>query len=413
MLQLPKTIAKHKQADARARVLHSALTAPVPPLVDRRPESPLADTPQSPIAGPSRPRSPLSHSPFEQDYDEDGDDNDGLFAAAPGVAIDYEDQEPDGMPVDELDVTSGFDDFGIPPDAHYLYDRIPSNIHPVPGRDIRDTLPPFASQYVHHHLPSSARMVFTQAAVSSILGADHDLVASHINFSQKLLDDAGQPLPKPAANPADAYAQLGMSPDAVIERYAVCEIASCSRLCKFSNLHLLSYEEGHQDHTGAKCEGKVYIDKGSTRQALKVMPFTPPSTMLQTYLRDPQFVRALQEWRGGEEEDQVGDKTPIEPNDFPLDLERPMNSVFDGSFWRYREAYIRRDVLSEAGPRGEWVRDVVTGPSQRLVSLEFGMLAVLNVDWYVVHESCGIANCTGSPCTMYQIVQSELFTSRF
>jgi hypothetical protein len=94
--------------------------------------------------------------------------------------------------------------------------------------------------------------------------------------------------------------------------------------------------------------------------------------MLRCFLRDPKFANALQTWHEGYEDDIISDVAPLVA--FP-DCNTIMNGIFDAALWRTQDATRTRSIQNGV------VRECAGEHLTRLVSLKFGLLAAVNVDW--------------------------------
>ena len=238
-----------------------------------------------------------------------------------------------------------------------------------------DDHPLFADRFLHYDLLPADRMAYTQAAFSSISGSHLNSVSSVLNFAAAYHHQTtGRRLTDDTMDPFEAYRRLGVDPDSVIQRFAVCSNSDCCLLHAANDLRSFDSSISHLDANGTNCNGEMYTRQGNSRRPCKILAFTPPSTMLRCFLRDPTFERETQSWRDSRAGDDI---VPMAPSSEPVvGPNEPMNSVFDGSMWRSRDAEMVRMVASS----GE-VKDFQEGRSRRLVSLEFGLLGVLNLDW--------------------------------
>ena len=218
-------------------------------------------------------------------------------------------------------------------------------------------------------------MSFTNATVSSITGAPHTSIGTTLAFSAALSRELNPDIVNDATtDPFEAYRRLGVEPDQLIQRFAMCTEKSCCHLVPMSGLNAYQPDEGHPDTSGSTCRSALFTLRGRQRRPFKVLAFTPPSVVLRSFLREPSFVTELQAWRNDYQEDQISEVPPTSGEPFCERLV-PMRSVFDGSAWRKRMACKRRTI------EGGIVRDVPHGKAQRLVAMEFGLLAAINLDW--------------------------------
>jgi hypothetical protein len=159
----------------------------------------------------------------------------------------------------------------------------------------------------------------------------------------------------------------------IIERYIVCEKHTCFFILPMHQLNSPEAEAHHCTPTGARCKGRMFVLDGvGRRRPIKVMPFTPLSKTLRLFMREPGFVEAIQRWRGDNADDQVKTCSPVigQPA-----KDTKMHSIFDGLAWRSRDANRVRHVEPDG------VREEIVGQSQRLVSLKYGLLVAINIDW--------------------------------
>ena len=126
--------------------------------------------------------------------------------------------------------------------------------------------------------------------------------------------------------------------------------------------------------SGRTCKSALVPFRGRRPRPLNVLAFTPPAAVLRCLLREPSFVTGLQAWRNEHQDDQVAEVPPTLGEPFSH-RHVAMTSVSDGSAWRKRAANRRQTI-----ERGI-VRDVINGSANRLVAIEFGLLAALNLDW--------------------------------
>ena len=247
-------------------------------------------------------------------------------------------------------------------------DRRMSPSAPLPMADGLD-------HFVHHDMTPAERMSYTNAAVSSITGAPHSSVANGLAFSAALTRQLDPDVDDDAiTDPYEAYRRLGIDSDDLVKRFAMCSDKTCCHLVPMSEVKTYRTDDGHPHPDGGTCRSSLFKPQDRQRRPLKVFAFTPPSTVLKSLLREPTFVTELQAWRKDHQNDQIAKVPPISGEPVP-DRHFPMTSVFDGSAWRRRAFNKRRTI--EAGI----VRDVTHGSAKRLVALEFGLLAAINLDW--------------------------------
>ncbi|EIW73345.1 hypothetical protein TREMEDRAFT_59511 [Tremella mesenterica DSM 1558] len=279
--------------------------------------------------------------------------------------------------------------------SNHLFDTIPHHIRPSPrALAILPNLPPFVHRFVHHDHSTPERIAWTQAAVASVGGATVDQVSIGLassNFMMASMAPAHELAQPPTADPKEALSRIGVSPDSLLHRYAVCENEKCCVLFGNAELSTYDHDEGHAIdilRPDERCTSRIYFTKGRKRYPLKSMFFSPPSAVLQTFFRDPNFVRDIQLWRMDNHEDDIGINAPI-PTSVPVDRYRVLTNIMDGAAWRSRDCNVVREYFDT--DNGPVMEDFRHGPPQRLVSMEFGLLASINVDWFGVHD---IKNCS-------------------
>lgn len=394
-MQVPRTARDHMARDeTRATALALASQAgPASPLSRRhsaRSRSPSPSRRVRPTLSSASHTSSAGFDPFYQpgfdsqlDGFDDADDQDVQDATvedddqaaplSPPTPIDRPlTPFADDAPTDATETL----DIGAFASAH-VHDGVPTNIVPSPNVLAQiAALPPFVHQFVHHDLSQAERMMYTNAAVSSVSGSDHASVSSTLAFSNRFHQaSSGQAIPTPTSDPFEAYSRLGVNPDPLIRRYAVCDKEACCHLIPLPELKAYDDTLGHQDPTGDACEGSMFHDQDKRKGPARILAFTPLSTTLQIFFRDPRFVSNLQTWRGDGSDDVIGLHSSHSDGSEAYKTTHQWTSVYDGTAWRSREAFRTRTV-DENG-----VRETNGGNSQRLVSLEFGLLASVNIDW--------------------------------
>jgi hypothetical protein len=400
-MQDPRTAREHIEADERQ--LQAAPCIPSPTRQLRRSVSPLNRP------GPSqrrRTRSPSLDSNVQHFQNLGGGDNsDEDDAAEEGLAgsAGYGEEEPQ---IGERRINASIRAGSLDPDAETPFDthRDPSplfeelddlpadilgtilpstHVYEGPSLALRPTpavlaqlpnLPAFAHDFKHHNLSPHERMIYTQAAVSSVGGSTHTMVSGHLSFANLLhQQSSGTPVQSPTTDPYEAYTRLGVNPNLVIKRFAVCEDEACCFIWPLHQLH--NAPTTHLTPDGLLCKKRIFISgKSGQRKPFRILPFTPPSTLIQCFLRESTFVREVQSWRQGREGDAIGEATLISTSSDP---DTPMTSIFDGASWRSRNVNLERIVTTSD------IKDQATGSAQRLVGLEFGLVGAINLDWYV------------------------------
>ncbi|CAD6591722.1 MAG: hypothetical protein TREMPRED_000172, partial [Tremellales sp. Tagirdzhanova-0007] len=178
---------------------------------------------------------------------------------------------------DELD--RAVDDITLP--AVHTFDTLASYGRPTPALLARlQNLPPVVTSFVHHELAASDRETYTLAALLSLKGIAHNDISNVLAFAQGIrmrLTAGSVSTPTPSRESCCHYVPLG-----------------------------------------ARCRGRMFRLEGERKRPFRILAFTPPSVLLQIYLRDPTFVKALQEWRQASPvSDAIGvnDLQPIEMED--------------------------------------------------------------------------------------------------
>jgi hypothetical protein len=172
----------------------------------------------------------------------------------------------------------------------------------------------------------------------------------------------------------------------MIDCYIVCPNTDCWSILPAKEIKAMSSPEcAGTTVNGLRCRSKLYeIQKNKQRRPVNLMAYHKLSTALRQLLQDPDVRAHLQDWRGNEADDAVGNE------DAPLHKERAkpwlgsdglMSGFWHGSVWRRQEAYTER----HHDPVTHEVREPKTGgpPGKRVrhSSLKFGLKIVINADW--------------------------------
>lgn len=245
-------------------------------------------------------------------------------------------------------------------------------------------LPP--AFYEHPVLRNIYVGVFINAAFNH---ATHEAVKTELEThystlkSCETLGDIEIPgLDKMARTLRSVERRLGVRADDYIKYHFLCPL--CWQLYQPEQLEELASPTCTREY----CEGIVYQERrlsGRTkRMPMKLLPTCPLIPQIQRLLMREGTLEEWQRWR--QPEDHPGPAPPIPADEWHTDPDKPMTDIFDGSGWREVRAGEQRWCSGEPA----WdVEDVdVHDFNQRFVSLELGLMLMINIDWYV--ESCFI-----------------------
>lgn len=319
---------------------------------------------------------PLWNAGDELWNEESGSDG-GEFWDDMGGALDgqgFEDHDEDGLG-EEQEVQVRDIDLTIEEEAELFAPDHQEDWQPV------DDIAVNMFRFVHHELRASHRLAYTSAAASTINGATHNVVGGYLEAAAaaaQVLGDEREMDDPMTTNPDTALKKLGVANDTISVRYMLCDSADCCFALDLSKISDPIASEPHLLPDGIGCRLPLFVIKNGQRIPKRVMPVTFPSTVLQIFFQDADFIDALQKWREGRPDDEVGDKLPSSAH--VVGPTEPMTSIFDGTAWRSRDSAAGREVTEEE------VRDTLSGRSRRYVSEEFGLLGACNVDWMTTKD---------------------------
>ena len=161
----------------------------------------------------------------------------------------------------------------------------------------------------------------------------------------------------------------------IIERFAVCPDPTCCFMVPEKDLATYRNENGHADTEGKTCSRYLYTSSNGKPKPLKILAFTPPSKVIRTFLREPEFTKRIQEWRGPD--DALNSHAPDsrEPDGSTVPGLKYFTCVSHGSEWRARNVHSKRWITDST------VEERPSGRPLRLVSLRYGLQLVMNLDW--------------------------------
>lgn len=172
--------------------------------------------------------------------------------------------------------------------------------------------------------------------------------------------------------------RLGIDPNKYIVYYFVCDVCW--------DRHHPSELKDLQSTLCQKpgCQGQLFevkqLSKGTKRVPKKVLATCPIIPQIQRILLRPGKFEDFQHWRGDDDEPRECSPDGRTGLDAFEDVNRPLRDIHDGWAWRAAQAGLAR----RRG--GAWGMEDVDAAqlNQRFVLLPNGLLAMLNIDWYVL-----------------------------
>ncbi|KAF8595016.1 hypothetical protein BDV93DRAFT_576770 [Ceratobasidium sp. AG-I] len=172
--------------------------------------------------------------------------------------------------------------------------------------------------------------------------------------------------PRPVKTLAGVRRRLGLEIDSFLCRQPVC--SECYQRFSFEEIEAAEVDKCFQPN----CSGRFWrVDQGK-RKPLKCIVYTRLVPSLRRFFLRPDFLEALRAGRDAHDTHQTG----------PSDI---LHDVCDGSAWNQRLAGLKRTWRAD-GRCVDRPTDVQSFNPSKIVSLGYGLLAAVNIDWFGMEE---------------------------